>query len=132
MVHLFTSVAQGTPVSGPVARYRTGIQLDRIDAKNADVLRIVRVEVRDLILAAYLHEHSNDDAEETAEFRHAINPTFPGIDAASLESSAFIQAELGVVHQRLLDNLGNRILVNPSPLAIARLNPNGESPYSFA
>jgi len=49
---------------------RTRNQFNRIDAKNADFLLIISVKVRDVMLCANLHEHSNDDAEETAQFGH--------------------------------------------------------------
>ena len=52
---------------------RTGDQFDGIDAENADLFLIVSVEVRDVVLRANLHEHSDDDAEEAAQFSHSLN-----------------------------------------------------------
>ncbi len=49
---------------------RTRDQLDGIDAENADLLLIVSVEVHDVVLSTNLHEHSDDDAKEAAQFRH--------------------------------------------------------------
>ena len=44
--------------------------LDRLDTENTDLFLIVRMEVRDMVLCANFHEHSDDDAEEAAQFRH--------------------------------------------------------------
>jgi hypothetical protein len=47
-------------------------QFDGIDAEHTHVLLMVRVEVRRVMLGANFHEHANDDAEEPADFGHAM------------------------------------------------------------
>jgi hypothetical protein len=55
-----------------LARNRPCDQLNRIEAKNADIILIIRVEVWQMVRSANFHVHPNDDAEEAAQFGHGI------------------------------------------------------------
>jgi len=45
-------------------------QLDRIDGINRDRVAIISVKMRRVMLHAGFHEHSDDDSEKSAQFRH--------------------------------------------------------------
>ena len=52
------------------ARKQPGNQLDRIEAEHRRFILIIRVKMRQVVRAADFHVHTDDDTEETAEFRH--------------------------------------------------------------
>ena len=56
----------------PLLRFRQAAAktLNRLDGERGGVLLVVRVEMRQTMLAASLDEHSDDDPEEPREFRH--------------------------------------------------------------
>lgn len=51
---------------GEVARH----QLDRVEAEHSNRVSVVRMEVRRVVDRTGFHEHADDDAKETADFRH--------------------------------------------------------------
>jgi hypothetical protein len=48
--------------------------LDRLDREHGFLVLIDRVEVRPMVWGADLHEHPDDDSEETRQFRHVVIP----------------------------------------------------------